>query len=251
MSDNKSEKLFIRKIWDFVKEPVIVVAVFMTIHSFAYAQYEIWPSESMVPTLEIGDRIIVNKYAYGYSRYSFPFGMGGFDGRIMGALPKRGDVVVFADPEGTGRALIKRVMGLPGDEIQVIRGRLVINGKMLPRHQDKSYRYRAPRGRMVSVREFKEKNPEGRAYQIVERTDSGRLDNTPVYKVPEGHFFAMGDNRDNSADSRILSKVGYVPVENLIGRAEVIVMSLYDCDDGKEITCTFGLPLSRFFKKIM
>ena len=115
---------------------------------------------------------------------------------------------------------------------------------------EKKYSYREPRGDMVSVHEFVEDNPEGRKYHIAERTDFGYMDNTEVYKVPEGHVFAMGDNRDNSADSRVLSGVGYIPMENVIGRAEVIAVSFYDCDDGKSIECKFGLPLSRFFNKI-
>ncbi|VAV90421.1 Signal peptidase I [hydrothermal vent metagenome] len=251
MSDDKLEISYAGKIWNFIREPVIVIMVFLGVHSFAYAQYEIWPSESMVPTLEIGDRIIVNKYAYGYSRHSLPFGMGGFDGRIMGKLPERGDVVVFADPKDTGRTMIKRIIGLPGDEIQLIRGRLFLNGHILPRHYEKSYSYREPAGHMVSVREFSEENPEGRRYHIAERTDFGRLDNTVGYRVPPGHVFAMGDNRDNSGDSRILNATGYIPVENLIGRAEVVVISLYDCDDGKDIECKFGMAFSRFFKKVI
>lgn len=241
----------LRKIWNFSKEILVVGIIVSLFHSFAYAQYEIWPSESMVPTLEIGDRIVVSKYAYGYSRYSLPFGLGFFDGRIMSSLPERGDVVVFADPKDTSRTLIKRIIGLPGDEIQLFRGRLMINGKFLPRTLDRSYSYREPRGNMVSVREYREDNPEGRSYQIAERTDFGRLDDTPLYKVPEGHIFAMGDNRDNSGDSRILSGVGYVPVENIIGRAEAIVISFYKCEDGKDIKCEYGLPFSRFFKKII
>tara|TARA_R110002096_G_scaffold87253_6_gene200327 strand:+ start:1490 stop:2398 length:909 start_codon:yes stop_codon:yes gene_type:complete len=244
------ELSYVKRVWSFVKEILVVAITVFTVHSFAYAQYEIWPSESMVPTLEVGDRIVVNKFAYGYSRYSLPFGLGNFDGRIMGELPARGDVVVFADPKDPKRTLIKRIMGLPGDRLQLVRGRLVINGKILPRAHEKSYSYRAPKGDMVSVREFREDIPEGRSYHIAERTDFGYLDNTAEYIIPEGHVFAMGDNRDNSADSRLLSGVGYVPVENIIGRAEAIAISFYNCEDGKAITCKYGLPLSRFFSKI-
>ncbi len=256
MSQSNGEISLVRKLWNFCREILVVVVTVFLVHSFAYAQYEIWPSESMVPTLEVGDRIIVNKFAYGYSRYSLPFQLGqlGFGqdgGRIMGRLPVRGDVVVFADPKDPGRTLIKRIIGLPGDRIQLIRGRLVINDGLIPRTYDKSYSYREPKGRIVSVREFREDNPEGRSYYIAERSDFGHLDNTAEYRVPAGHVFAMGDNRDNSADSRVLSGVGYVPVENIIGRAEVIAVSFYGCDDGKQIKCTAGLPFSRFFKKII
>ena len=186
-----------RKLWNFFKEILVIVVTVFLIHSFAFAQYEIWPSESMVPTLEVGDRVIVSKYAYGYSRYSLPFGLGLFEGRIMASLPERGDVVVFADPKDPSRALIKRIIGLPGDKIQLVRGRLVINSKLIPRTYDKSYSYREPRGNMVSVREFREDSPEGRSYHIAERTDFGHLDNTPEYRVPSGHVLARGDNSDN------------------------------------------------------
>jgi len=246
----------VKKMWHMCREILIAVMAVFLVHSFAYAQYEIWPSESMVPTLEVGDRVIVNKFAYGYSRYSLPFSselpsFGQGDGRIMGRLPARGDVVVFADPKDPDRTLIKRIIGLPGDRIQLIRGRLVINDRLIPRTYAKSYSYRTPRGRLVSVREFREDNPDGRSYHIAERSDFDHLDNTAEYRVPAGHVFAMGDNRDNSADSRMLSAVGYVPVENIIGRAEMIAISFYGCDDGKQIKCNAGLPFSRFFKKIM
>ncbi len=247
------EKTIRQRIWKFAKEPLIIMVAFLGVHSFAYAQYEIWPSESMVPTLEVGDRVIVSKYAYGYSRYSIPFvrSLISAKGRVMGSLPQRGDVVVFADPKDPDRVMIKRVIGLPGDEIQLAGGRVIHNGLILPRIFEKSYRYREPAGNMVSVTEYSEKNPQGRGYHIAERTDRGRLDNTRLYRVPSGHIFAMGDNRDNSADSRILSGIGYVPLENIIGRAEIIAISLYDCNDGKDIKCRFGVAFSRFFKKII
>jgi len=240
-----------RKIWHFIREPLWVFLGVFLFHSFAFAQYEIWPSESMVPTLEVGDRVLVNKYTYGYSRHSMPFGLLDFEGRVWQDEPRHGDIVVFADPKDDSRTLIKRIIGLGGDEVQMIGGRLHVNGKKLRRDFTREYGYEDPHGTPVHVREYREFDQFGKSYSIAERTDYGRLDNTDVYTVPEGHFFAMGDNRDNSADSRVLSAVGYVPLENIIGRADVIGLSLYGCDDGKDIQCHFGIPFSRFFTKLM
>jgi signal peptidase I len=203
--------------------------------SAAFATYFI-PSESMVPTLQVGDHLAVSKFAYGWGRYSFtgsiPFQL---NGRILGSLPERGDVVVFAHPHD-GRTMIKRVVGLPGDQIQISGGRLIINGVTIKRDMVDRYRYRQFEGGVAAVTRYIETLPNGREYSIVQESDDGLIDNTPAYPVPAGKLFMLGDNRDNSADSRFAS-MGYVPVENLIGRADTILFSRYSCEAEQGLLC--------------
>ena len=201
---------------------IIAGALALTFRSFLFEPFNI-PSGSMIPTLKVGDYLFVSKFSYGYSRYSFPFGIIPFNGRVLASEPERGDVVVFRQPRNESVAFIKRVVGLPGDEIAVRRGVLHINGTPVTRRH--SEEGTATDG--ISVRKFDEyveTLPEGSEHRIREMTDAGILDNTPVFVVPEGHFFMMGDNRDNSNDSRTGS-VGMVPSENLIGKAQFLFFS--------------------------
>jgi len=197
----------------------------LIVRTFLFQPFNI-PSGSMMPTLLIGDYLFVSKFSYGYSRYSFPFGPNLFSGRIWGAEPDRGDVAVFKLPRDQKTDYIKRVIGLPGDEIQVRRGLLYINGEQVPRERVEDFVSHDARGRESRVAQFRETLPNGVSYNVLELGDNGFGDNTPVFKVPAGHFFMMGDNRDNSTDSRFLSAVGYVPYENLVGRADVIYFSI-------------------------
>lgn len=230
-----------------VKMVVQVGLIVFAMKSFAFAQNFI-PSESMVPTLEVGDRLITDKTAYGWSRYSMMvdpgISMPGENGRMFGALPERGDVVTFTHPV-SGDVWIKRVIGLPGDKIALRQGRVFINGKMLPRTFVKHYTYREFQGRPVSVVLFEEELPNGRTHAIIERSDSGYADFMEERTVPEGKLFLMGDNRDNSGDSRF-DALGFVPVENLQGRARMISYSLHDCVPEDGLTCA---P-RRFFSAI-
>ncbi len=208
--------------------------------SLAFASYYI-PSESMMPTLEVGDRLFVNKAAYGYSKYSFPFSeylpsLPGKQGRIFYKQPQRGDIIVFSNPVDDV-VTIKRLIGLPGDWIHVSGGKLFINGKQVERTVSNKYSYREYEGNVVSVKEYTEPLPGGRKHKIIERSDRGFLDNTGTYKVPEGHIFLLGDNRDNSTDSRVLSHLGYVPIENIIGRADLLYFSFYQCDKTEGLRC--------------
>ena len=184
------------------------------------------PSGSMRPTLLEGDYLFVTKWAYGYSRYSLPFGLDLFSGRIWGSAPTRGDVVVFKFPPNPSIDYIKRVVGLPGDHIQMKDGQLFINGVGVPR--EKVGQIDNPDitevDRPVDV--YHETLPNGVSYDTLDLTPNSIGDNTREFVVPPDHYFMMGDNRDNSSDSRFT--VGYVPAENLVGRANIIFFSIAD-----------------------
>ena len=190
--------------------------------SFLFEPFNI-PSGSMVPTLLVGDYLFVSKASYGYSRYSFPLGIVPFGGRIFADVPERGDVAVFRQPTDPAVSFIKRVVGLPGDRIQVKGGLLHINDVMVER------KYlglaKATNGFLTLILKFMKKlYPMAQQYLIQERSDDDSYDNTAVFQVPDGHYFMMGDNRDNSRDSRTTA-VGMVPAENLVGRADRLFFS--------------------------
>ena len=212
----------------------------------AFANYRI-PSESMVPTLEVGDQVTVAKFAYGFSRYSLPLGAGvllpSSPHRLFESLPHRGDVVVFVHPL-TGETLIKRAIGLPGDVIEVHNRRLLINGVEAQTTEPVLLLRRVhPRGREYAER-YEESIPGGYTHAVHNLTDHGALDNFGPYRVPEGHVFFMGDNRDNSADSR-WSGMGPVPLENLIGRAEIVyATAMARCGD--QVAC----PMQRWMRPL-
>ncbi|MDU8943916.1 signal peptidase I [Ovoidimarina sediminis] len=221
------------------------------------------PSGSMKDTLLIGDFLFVNKMAYGYSQHSCPFSMCPFDGRIFGSEPERGDVVVFRHPVN-GSDFIKRVVGLPGDRIQMRDSVLYINDEPAPQTPDGIFQETFERqgpiaslplcqnagvgfGGTCQKEKFVETLPGGTSHSVLNVRPS-RLDDTPVYTVPEGHFFFLGDNRDNSTDSRVMppNGVGYVPFENLIGRADRVMFSAA----GRSLFFVWTWRPDRFFKKI-
>jgi signal peptidase I len=193
--------------------PLILAVI---VRTFLFQPFNI-PSGAMMPTLLIGDYFFVSKYSYGYSHYSLPLSPPLFTGRIFGHEPSRGDVVVFRLPKDDSTDYIKRVIGLPGDKIQMIDGLLHINGTPVKRERISDF---------IDVKRWRETLPNGMSYETLDLQDNGFLDNTQVYEVPAGHYFMMGDNRDNSTDSRVLSQVGYVPFTNLVGGAARIFYSV-------------------------
>jgi signal peptidase I len=183
------------------------------------------PSGSMKGTLLVGDYLFVSQFSYGYSRYSLLGSLPLFSGRIFGSMPERGDVVVFRLPRDNSIDYIKRVIGLPGDRIQMIDGRLHINGVAVERERAGDF---IDDDTGERVRRWRETLPNGVSYLTLDLQDDGMLDNTGEYVVPPGHLFMMGDNRDDSVDSRVPSGVGYVPFENLVGKAQMIFFSIGD-----------------------
>jgi signal peptidase I len=227
MTDSKQISVAVRGegLWEAVRTIIWAGCLAVGIHTFLFQPFYI-PSGSMVPTLEVHDYLFVNKFCYGYSRYSFPFAPDLFAGRFPAGSPKRGDVVVLAPTPGAGDDdLIKRVIGLPGDTIQVTNGVLMINGAPVTLRDEGTYGDDSD-GFPVPVERFAETLPGGKTHPILKLTDDGFMNNTPVYTVPPGDLFMMGDNRDNSLDSRVLDDLGYVPVENVVGRAGMIFFSI-------------------------
>ncbi len=205
----------------FFKTLIVALICAGFVRSFFFEPFHI-PSSSMKPGLLIGDYIFVTKYSYGYSRYSFPFGINFFAGRIWKASPKRGDVVVFRLPSEPSINYVKRLIGLPGDRIQMRNGVLYINDQEIKKVFDGTFTDSDP---TTNINKFIETLPEGKLVQTLDQNLDSPQDNTGIFEVPQGSYFMMGDNRDNSQDSRFLSQVGYVPEENLVGRAAIIFFS--------------------------
>lgn len=226
------------------------VLIALVIRTFAYEPFNI-PSGSMLPTLMVGDYLFVSKFTYGFSRHSFPLSAVPFRGRIFETPVERGDVVVFKLPRDNRTDYIKRIVGVPGDRLQMIDGALQLNGEAVKRERLDDITLRDRFGNVRRHAQYRETLPGGVNYVTL---DTGRIavDNTRVFIVPPGHYFAMGDNRDNSADSRVrTSGVGYIPAENIVGRAEILFFST----DGSARKWEFWRWISaarfnRFFKSL-
>ena len=227
-------------VWETIKVVIQALLIAFVVRLFLFQPFNI-PSESMVPTLRVGDYLFVNKLSYGYGPYSFNFSAGfrsyeffsvnkvPFSGRVLKfGEPKRGDVVVFKLPSDTKIDYIKRLIGLPGDKIQMQNGVLYLNGTAVKRKKIEDFVATEKNGEHIE--QFRETLPNGVSYtthNLWDYTGPG-ADNTAVFTVPAGHYFMMGDNRDNSADSRFSNAVGFVPYENLVGRATILFFSHND-----------------------
>jgi signal peptidase I len=225
--------------WSLARFILTLAVLAWALRSFIIAPFSI-PSGSMIPTLYIGDYLVVAKWPYGYSRYSFPFGFPAFSGRIFEHTPQRGDVVVFRHPSEDSD-LIKRVIGIAGDTVQVRDGQLILNGRAVRREEMPPYampvsanspcKVVPPASPFVAAignqpycmyPAYRETLPGGPSYTVLDQIDGGPADDFGPVKVPAGHIFLMGDNRDDSLDSRFAPAeggIGMVPMENLIGRA--------------------------------
>ncbi len=232
---------------DWLKTLAWIVPAYLALTTVAFANYSI-PSESMVPTLEVGDRVVVSKWAYGYSRHSLPLNIGAAlpagEDRLFARQPERGDVIVFIHPRD-GRVMIKRLIGLPGDRIAVRGGRLILNGAPVDLSEGQSLVRRAHEAGLESAIRYEETLPNGLTHPVHQFPEPTPFDEVPDYVVPPGEYFFMGDNRDNSLDSR-WAGMGPVPFENLIGRAETVYFAGRFCNRDTGVTC----PQARWLKPL-
>ena len=232
----------------FLLKLALIVWVF---RSFVFAPFSI-PSESMLPRLLVGDYLFISKWNYGYSRWSMPFGFPPIPGRLFGSVPERGDTVVFRGPAGEDHDVIKRVIGIPGDTVQMRAGQVILNGRPVPKQRiadfivplspnfdtrncDPPFQDQADGGAVCRYPRFRETLPGGRSYEVLDQEPIAGVDDTGVYTVPAGHVFLMGDNRDRSADSRFPAPadrlpgqsggMGFIPLEHVQGKAVVTFWS--------------------------
>jgi len=237
---------FWRTIFVYLLNSVLLAFVIaLSVRTFLLQPFDI-PSGSMVPTLVVGDYVFVSKYTYGYSRFSLPFSPPLFSGRIFASEPRRGDVVVFRPPKDERTDYVKRLVGLPGDRIQMKEGVLTINDVAVKREALPDFIGEACGTESTGkAKRWRETLPDGVSYETLDCTDNGFLDNTGIFTVPPGQYFMLGDNRDNSSDSRI-ADISTIPLENLIGRVEIIFFSRAEGESGAPAsvrTERIGMPV--------
>lgn len=249
--DESEKKPFREIVFEELKFLAGLAVFLLLFFNFVFGHFKI-PSESMQPTLEVGDHLYVNKFSYGFSKHSLILGMHKLpflkEGRVFARKPKRGDVVVFRSPAPGHLIMIKRLIGLPGDKVEVRSGRLFINDKLVPRTLVENLNYREFKTKLVqNVSEYQEALPDTKhPHLIYERSDMDRLDNAGPFIIPPNKYFFMGDNRDNSEDSRAAGGPGFVPFDNFIGKAEMMVFSLNRCKREEDLHC----PGFRALKKL-
>jgi signal peptidase I len=240
----------VNEIVEIIKTVVYALLIALFLRVLFFQPFTI-PSASMEPNLLEGDYIIVSKFSYGYSRHSIPFSPGLFEGRILEKSPQRGDIVVFKLPRDGRTDYVKRVIGLPGDRVQMRDGLLYLNGEQVRRQATLTERQVSEYGGERDVTHFRETLPGGRSFMTSDFGPEHDLDDTEAYVVPERHFFMMGDNRDNSLDSRVAGGaggVGFVPAENLVGKAQIILLSWHSgATIFKPWTWVLDARPSRFF----
>jgi signal peptidase I len=240
----------VKEIVEIVKTVVYALLIALFLRVLFFQPFTI-PSASMEPNLYEGDYIIVSKFTYGYSRHSIPFSPPLFSGRILERAPHRGDICVFKLPSDGHTDYVKRLIGLPGDRIQMKEGLLYVNDKLVAREPLSPVKTETPYGER-DVARYQEQMASGRTFVTQDFGPDGEWDNTDVYTVPEGMYFMMGDNRDNSSDSRVppaAGGVGFVPAENLVGKAQIILLSWKpQASIFKPWTWILDARPSRFFK---
>ena len=231
-----------------LKSIFLAVFIALIIRSFVVEPFNI-PSGSMKPNLLVGDFLFVTKWSYGYSKHSLPFSLPLIPGKILNKMPNRGEVVVFKTPTDNRTDYIKRVIGLPGDKIIIKNGQIIINDSLILKQRTDDFKDIGKKNNINLIPQYIEYFYD-LELKVLDITENGIVDNTPYYKVPEGHFFVLGDNRDNSQDSRFINTVGFIPSENLVGKAQFIFFSLQNSRFLEIWKWPKAIRYNRIFKKI-